>query len=78
MKSLRTNDRVSHVQYGAGSISDLGASYTVIAFDDGSVRKFVTALVQLERSDVPPPVRPVPAARRSRAAARPEAAKRNG
>ena len=61
---FRKDDRVSHARHGAGTVIDADERYTVIAFDDNSVRKFVTRLVELERSDLPPPVKPKPAPRR--------------
>jgi hypothetical protein len=60
MKDFQTNDRVSHTRFGPGVVIDVDARYTIIEFDDAGVRKFVTALVQLERSDLPVPVKPSP------------------
>lgn len=59
MEFFRKNARVLHAQLGAGVVIEADRRYTTIAFDDGAVRKFVTALVRLERSAWP---RPVPAA----------------
>ena len=60
MKDFRKDDRVSHSRFGPGVVVDVNARYTIIEFDDAGVRKFVTALVQLERSDLPIPVKPPP------------------
>ena len=62
MGHFRRDDRVSHARLGAGIVVDADERYTIIAFDDGGVRKFVSHLVQLERSDLPLPVKPPPAA----------------
>ena len=51
---------VCHAQFGAGLVIEADRRYTTIAFDDGAVRKFVTALVRLERSARPLPVRAAP------------------
>lgn len=64
MGHFRRDDRVSHARYGAGLVIDIDERYTTIAFDDSGVRKFVTKLVQLERSDLPLPVKPPPPPRR--------------
>lgn len=58
MGMFRRDDRVSHARHGAGIVVDADARYTTIAFDDDGVRKFVTSLVQLDRSDLPLPVKP--------------------
>jgi hypothetical protein len=59
-------DRVQHAEYGLGKIKAVDARYTTIEFDDHGVKKFVTELVRLTRSDTPAPVK---AARASRAKA---------
>jgi len=66
MGRFRKDDRVSHARYGAGVVIDTDERYTIIEFDDDEVRKFVTRLVQLERSDLPLPVKPMPPPRRHR------------
>jgi hypothetical protein len=48
-------DRVTQVSYGAGTITDVNAQYTVIDFDDHGVRTFVTTLVKLEATEAPAP-----------------------
>jgi hypothetical protein len=64
MNDFQKDDRVSHSRFGPGVIADVNARYTIIEFDESGVRKFVTALVQLERSDLPIPVKPPPPRRR--------------
>ena len=64
MRPFRKHDRVSHARHGAGVIVDTDERYTVVAFDDDGVRKFVTDVVQLERSALPLPVKPTPPPRR--------------
>ena len=64
MRILRKDDRVSHPRFGPGVIIQVDARYTVIEFDEQGLRKFVTTLVQLERSDLPLPVKRAPVRRR--------------
>ena len=51
------NDRVRSATYGEGSITRIDEKYTTIEFDDGGTRKFLTSVVQLERSDSSAPVK---------------------
>jgi hypothetical protein len=64
--SFRKDDRVSHAGFGPGVVIDVDARYTIIEFDEAGVRKFVSTLVQLERCELPLPVRPAPVRRRRR------------
>jgi hypothetical protein len=64
MNDFHKDDRVLHWRFGPGIVIDVDARYTVIEFDAAGVRKFVTGLVQLERSDLPVPVKPAPQRRR--------------
>jgi hypothetical protein len=64
MRAFQKDDRVSHARFGPGVVVAIDAHYTTIEFDESGVRKFVTTLVQLERSHLPVPVKP--AARRRR------------
>ena len=66
MRDFLKDDRVLHSRFGPGVVIAVDARYTTIGFDESGVRKFVTALVQLERSDLPAPVKP--ALRRRRGA----------
>lgn len=65
MKDFQKDDRVSHSRFGPGVIVAVDARYTTIEFDESGIRKFVTPLVQLERCDLPVPVKPAPRRRRS-------------
>ena len=49
-------DRVSHEQYGTGTITDRNVYHTVIDFDAYGSRRFVTDRVVLERTTVPSPL----------------------
>ena len=60
MRDFQKDDRVAHSRFGPGVVIAADARYTTIAFDESGVRKFVKALVQLERSDLPVPVKPAP------------------
>jgi hypothetical protein len=51
-------DRVHHSEYGHGKVTVVNDRHTSIEFDDAGVKKFVTDLVQLTRSDSPSPVKP--------------------
>lgn len=62
------DDRVVHTRFGPGVVIDANDRYTVIEFDDSSVRKFVTTLLQIEGSDLPRPMKPAPVKRRKRRA----------
>ena len=64
--SFRKDDRVSHTRFGPGVVTDVDARYTIIEFDEAGVRKFVSTLVQLERCELPRPIRPAPVRRRRR------------
>lgn len=71
MASYTRGDRVSHQQYGAGTLTDVNEYHTVIDFDDHGVHKFSTRLVVLEPTAIPAPVRAArPAARNRKAAAK--------
>jgi hypothetical protein len=57
-KTFAVSDRVSHFQYGLGTIAGFDQNYTIIDFDRHGRRKFVTSMVQLEPSDVLAPTKP--------------------
>lgn len=61
--SVRKADRVAHTRFGPGVVIDADARYTIIEFDEAGVRKFVSTLVQLERCELPLPVKPAPVRR---------------
>jgi hypothetical protein len=47
--------RVHQPDYGPGTIVETNEHHTLIAFDHAGVRKFVTSMVSLTRSDAPAP-----------------------
>jgi hypothetical protein len=57
-ETFAVNDRVSHADYGLGKIIEVDARITTINFDTAGVRKFLTAMMRLERSDSPNPPKP--------------------
>ena len=61
------NDRVNHASFGIGTIKESGSQYTMILFDDHGLKKFLTQIVRLERSDAPPREKPVRAAKTAKA-----------
>jgi hypothetical protein len=65
MRSFRKHDRVSHTRFGPGVVIEVDARYTLIEFDEEGVRKFLTTLVQLERSELPLPIKRAPVRRRA-------------
>ena len=70
MHRYSVGDRVSQLQYGAGTITAVNERHTTIAFDDHGSRTFITAMVRLEPSDTVAPVKP----KRTRKAAAPKLA----
>ena len=75
MRDFQKDDRVAHWRFGPGVVIAADARYTTIEFDESGVRKFVKALVQLERSDLPVPITPPPGLRRGADARRSDTAK---
>jgi hypothetical protein len=75
MRDFQKDDRVAHWRFGPGVVIAADARYTTIEFDESGVRKFVTALVQLERSDLPVPIKQTPRRRRGADARRSDTAK---
>jgi hypothetical protein len=73
VETFAVNDRVSHSDYGLGKIIEMDGRITTINFDTAGVRKFLTAMMRLERSDSPNP--PNPARARSKTAKTPKPAK---
>jgi hypothetical protein len=57
-QAFSVTDRVLSATYGQGTITHMDEKYTTIEFDENGKRKFLTALVQLEKSDSPAPVKP--------------------
>jgi hypothetical protein len=65
----REGNRVRQADYGDGEVVQITQQHVTIAFDDGTVRKFVTAIVRLEPTTTPPPP-PRPQAARVRRSAK--------
>ena len=56
MRLFSIGDRVSQLQYGAGTVAAVNEFHTTIDFDDKGLRTFATSIVKLERSStVAPP-----------------------
>ncbi len=68
MAKFAIGDRVNQPQYGAGTITSVDESRTVIEFDEHGTRMFATAIVSLERSATPAPVRAARSRRKAAAA----------
>jgi hypothetical protein len=68
MTSYATGDRVTHTQYGDGTIVSVDEFHTRITFDEHGPRTFVSSRVVLAPSSTPAPVKPVKS-RRKRATA---------
>ena len=74
-EAFAVGDRVQHSEYGLGKIKAADARYTTIEFDEAGLKKFVTDLVRLTRSDSPAPVKATRA--RAKAAKKSETAKKS-
>jgi hypothetical protein len=72
-ETFAVNDRVSHSEHGLGKITEVNSRVTTISFDTAGVRKFLTAMIRLERSDSPNP--PNPTRAKAKTAKAPKAAK---
>ena len=66
--TFAVSERVTHFQYGPGTIAEVGATYTTIDFDENGRRKFVTTMVQLEPTTTQAP--PPPTKRKAKAGAK--------
>jgi hypothetical protein len=55
--SFRPKSRVDHEVYGLGTVVDVNAGYTTIAFDEAGTKKFMTSMVKLVGSDTPAPAK---------------------
>jgi len=72
-ETFAVNDRVSHAEHGLGKITEVNSRSRTISFDTAGVRKFLTAMIRLERSDSPNP--PKPSRAKSKRPRLPKAAK---
>jgi hypothetical protein len=66
MTSYTAGDRVTHTQYGNGTILSVDEYHTKIKFDEHGPRTFISSRVVLTASDTPAPA--VPARTRRKAA----------
>ena len=67
MKLYSKDLRVSQASYGSGTVISSDERYTVIEFDEGGRKMFVTDMVRLDKSDVPAPNRTSERGKRTRA-----------
>jgi hypothetical protein len=58
VKLFAKGNRVSHADYGNGTITSSEEKYTVIEFDHHGRKVFLTDMVQLTKSDEPAPDKP--------------------
>jgi hypothetical protein len=66
-ETFAVNDRVNHSEHGLGKITEVNPRHTTISFDHAGIRKFVTSMVRLERSDAPAPSKASRASKSSKA-----------
>ena len=57
MKALQKGAYIQHFQYGLGVVMQSNSEYTDIDFDLHGMKKFLTAIVVLERAEGTPPRR---------------------
>jgi hypothetical protein len=57
MKALQKGAYIQHFQYGLGVVTQSDSEYTDIDFDLHGMKKFLTAIVVLERAEGTPPRR---------------------
>ena len=68
--SFAPKDRIEHKLFGTGTILELDQWHTVIAFDNGETKKFVTSIVKVASSDTEAPAKPVRRKKKKKAAAK--------
>lgn len=68
MRAFTSGDRVTHSQYGDGTIDSVNEFHTKIAFDEHGLRTFQSSRVVLTRATSTAPAKPA-STRRKRAAA---------
>lgn len=75
MTAYTTGDRVTHSQYGNGTILSVDEYHTKIKFDEHGPRTFISSRVVLAPSDTPAPPTPTRARRKpaAKTAAAPQA-----
>ena len=65
MTSYTTGDRVTHTQYGDGTILSVDEYHTKIKFDEHGPRTFISSRVVLAPSSTPAPAAPARARRKA-------------
>jgi hypothetical protein len=68
MRAFTSGDRVTHSQYGDGTIDSVNEFHTKIAFDEHGLRTFQSSRVVLTRATSTAPAKPA-STRRKRATA---------
>jgi hypothetical protein len=63
MRLFAKGNRVTHEQYGPGTITSTDEQYTVIEFDEHGRKMFITTMVSLEPTGEPAPAKPARAKR---------------
>lgn len=58
MRLFSKANRVTHTQYGHGTITSTDEQYTVIEFDEHGRKMFITNMVSLEPTGEPAPAKP--------------------
>jgi hypothetical protein len=69
MRLFSKGNRVTHTQYGHGTITSTDEQYTVIEFDEHGRKMFITNMVSLEATGEPAPAKPSRAKRARKAKA---------
>ena len=59
MSTRTPGDRVTHSQYGDGTVRSVNEYHTIIEFDEHGPRTFSSSRVVLNASSTPAPVKPV-------------------
>jgi hypothetical protein len=67
MRAFTSGDRVTHSQYGDGTIDSVNEFHTKISFDEHGLRTFQSSRVVLTKATSTAPVKPA-STRRKRAA----------
>jgi hypothetical protein len=65
MRPFTTGDRVTHSQYGDGTIDSVNEFHTKITFDEHGLRTFQSSRVVLTKASSAAPVKPASRRRRT-------------
>jgi hypothetical protein len=69
MRTFGPGDRVTHFQYGDGTVDSVNEYHTKITFDEHGLRTFVSSRVELTRATTGAPVKAPTRRRRTAASA---------